>query len=386
MLKHLLIIYISLIGISIINGNYRYNTFTPTSSPVESINHLIRELKREMVDIRKEMRTKLEVVKYEINCEIKNLRDELIKESSDYKVPQRSGGFTGEFQTFKKRLKKSLKVVADQGEEIKNELRSQKAEMYAIRNSVYDSREELMEKGNMILQNVQNTNQTFMCYLNDLRMHLFKINTNFGIIKKDQERIKDLIQMSQQPEREQDTFTTEETYVGDPFGHEKYLPGCTTNPLETQETLQTFGSYPVYRNYSLPVDEHERGYGYFPTPEPTRTPEIGRESSRRKGIESLFPSPPGDCQDAKKIYLEYPPMPRDCRDAFDLGFMESGVYRIQPPGIDAREAFCDHETAGGGWTVIVARRKTPKHISFNKTWAEYEEGFGDPTREYWIGE
>ena len=50
-----------------------------------------------------------------------------------------------------------------------------------------------------------------------------------------------------------------------------------------------------------------------------------------------------------------------------------------------REVLCDHKTAGGGWTVIVARRKVPRHISFNRTWHEYEEGFGEPTREFWIG-
>ncbi|MCL4137572.1 UNVERIFIED_CONTAM: hypothetical protein GTU68_015113 [Idotea baltica] len=66
--------------------------------------------------------------------------------------------------------------------------------------------------------------------------------------------------------------------------------------------------------------------------------------------------------------------------------METGVYRIQPPGLEAREVLCDHHSSGGGWTVIVARIKTPKHIPFNRTWQEYEEGFGDPTREYWIGE
>ena len=47
---------------------------------------------------------------------------------------------------------------------------------------------------------------------------------------------------------------------------------------------------------------------------------------------------------------------------------------------------CDMDTDGGGWTVILCRRKNINvHVDFNRTWDEYEEGFGNLNTEFWIG-
>ena len=44
------------------------------------------------------------------------------------------------------------------------------------------------------------------------------------------------------------------------------------------------------------------------------------------------------------------------------------------------------DTDGGGWTVILRRRKNINvHVDFNRTWDEYEEGFGKLNTEFWIG-
>ena len=43
------------------------------------------------------------------------------------------------------------------------------------------------------------------------------------------------------------------------------------------------------------------------------------------------------------------------------------------------------ETDGGGWTVLLARQNTSKHLNFTKSWQDYKKGFGDPDDEYWIG-
>ena len=45
---------------------------------------------------------------------------------------------------------------------------------------------------------------------------------------------------------------------------------------------------------------------------------------------------------------------------------------------------CDLETDGGGWTVIL-RRKDGVRENFNRVWDDYENGFGDPNGELWIG-
>lgn len=46
--------------------------------------------------------------------------------------------------------------------------------------------------------------------------------------------------------------------------------------------------------------------------------------------------------------------------------------------------YCDTKTGGGGWTVI--QRRTNGNLDFkNRYWAEYEDGFGSLTGEFWLG-
>ncbi|XP_061191003.1 ficolin-2-like [Saccostrea echinata] len=40
-------------------------------------------------------------------------------------------------------------------------------------------------------------------------------------------------------------------------------------------------------------------------------------------------------------------------------------------------------TKGGGWTAI--QKRLSGAVSFNRTWAEYKRGFGNPHDSYWIG-
>ena len=76
---------------------------------------------------------------------------------------------------------------------------------------------------------------------------------------------------------------------------------------------------------------------------------------------------------------------------------ESGVYDIsnvcgdmtQPFALDAlpaMQARCDMKNDDGGWLVLV--RRTPdvdERVTFDRTWAEYETGFGDLNTEFWYG-
>ena len=54
--------------------------------------------------------------------------------------------------------------------------------------------------------------------------------------------------------------------------------------------------------------------------------------------------------------------------------------------ITVLQARCDLKTDGGGWLVIM-RRKSDAFplITFNRTWVEYENGFGDLNTEFWYG-
>ena len=47
------------------------------------------------------------------------------------------------------------------------------------------------------------------------------------------------------------------------------------------------------------------------------------------------------------------------------------------------EAYCDTINGGGGWLVV--QRRQDGSVDFNRTWIEYEDGFGKLTGEFWYG-
>lgn len=76
--------------------------------------------------------------------------------------------------------------------------------------------------------------------------------------------------------------------------------------------------------------------------------------------------------------------PRDCSDYSAMMKMKNGVYKVTPdPRNGTFEVFCDMESNGGGWTVI--QRRINGSVNFNRTWADYKNGFGDLRGEFWLG-
>ncbi|NXE45735.1 FGL2 protein, partial [Casuarius casuarius] len=77
-------------------------------------------------------------------------------------------------------------------------------------------------------------------------------------------------------------------------------------------------------------------------------------------------------------------MQRDCADYYAAGRRNNGIYRVTP---DARnhsfEVYCDMEALGGGWTLL--QRRQDGSTNFNRTWNDYKNGFGNLSREFWLG-
>ncbi|XP_056003559.1 ficolin-3-like [Ostrea edulis] len=61
---------------------------------------------------------------------------------------------------------------------------------------------------------------------------------------------------------------------------------------------------------------------------------------------------------------------------------QDGIYQISVGGHE-RKVYCDMTTDGGGWTAI--QRRQDGSTDFNQTWDNYKNGFGEPPKDYWIG-
>ncbi|GFR93896.1 fibrinogen-like protein 1 [Elysia marginata] len=74
----------------------------------------------------------------------------------------------------------------------------------------------------------------------------------------------------------------------------------------------------------------------------------------------------------------------DCAGVHKAGHRRSGVYYIKPLYASCPiPVWCDMESPGGGWLVL-QRRKDGKE-RFNRGWEAYRSGFGDVSREHWLG-
>jgi len=80
----------------------------------------------------------------------------------------------------------------------------------------------------------------------------------------------------------------------------------------------------------------------------------------------------------------------DCCDlrcghfTFSRNTRQSGIYVIPNICRDDHlkaEAYCD--TINGGWLVV--QRRQDGSVDFDRTWIEYEDGFGKLTGEFWYG-
>ncbi|XP_033923055.1 angiopoietin-4 [Melopsittacus undulatus] len=75
---------------------------------------------------------------------------------------------------------------------------------------------------------------------------------------------------------------------------------------------------------------------------------------------------------------------QDCADVYRAGIRTSGVYTLHIGNLsEPKKAYCDMDTDRGGWTVIQLRANGS--LSFQRSWREYKQGFGDAAGEHWLG-
>ncbi|CAL9695250.1 unnamed protein product [Knipowitschia caucasica] len=133
-----------------------------------------------------------------------------------------------------------------------------------------------------------------------------------------------------------------------------------TTPSTARELRVKINQVAAFLNKSSPQRPHERPLGEGP---------LNEGPGEQKGE--------GRKADVKAV--------RDCSDLQLHGHSHSGVYQVRPElSLGPVSVLCDMEVEGGGWTVLQWRYDGS--VSFNRSWAEYRDGFGHLGEgEFWLG-
>ena len=77
---------------------------------------------------------------------------------------------------------------------------------------------------------------------------------------------------------------------------------------------------------------------------------------------------------------------RSCCDLriFPPDRVPTGVYKMSIGTFATANVYCNMTTDDGGW-IVIQRNRNNSQLSFNKNWREYEEGFGDLNKDFWVG-
>ncbi|XP_041987077.1 angiopoietin-related protein 1 [Aricia agestis] len=161
-------------------------------------------------------------------------------------------------------------------------------------------------------------------------------------------------------------------------------PPAAAAPVTTPPPTTTSGSSPSPSGVTTPGVTGATGV--------TAAPNATRATTRKGGI--IFPSVKnkpivGNNTFASEIVANYKDVKGySCVDLLNAGMRDSGVYYLQIRGTTYwfLKVYCEQGIADGGWTVIHRRDDfgVPAE-NFNRDWSDYKNGFGDPSREFWLG-
>ncbi|CAL4100934.1 unnamed protein product, partial [Meganyctiphanes norvegica] len=74
---------------------------------------------------------------------------------------------------------------------------------------------------------------------------------------------------------------------------------------------------------------------------------------------------------------------KNCADLYNRGYKSSEPVQIFPYSCsphDSVSVLCDED-----WTIIQRRQDVQPRVNFTRPWADYVQGFGELTGEFWLG-
>ncbi|CAN8197173.1 unnamed protein product [Coccothraustes coccothraustes] len=82
------------------------------------------------------------------------------------------------------------------------------------------------------------------------------------------------------------------------------------------------------------------------------------------------------------VFSHAPDCPKDCNEL--PASSPSGIYIIQPTGLQTIVVYYEMNREDGGWTVIQrSHRDTP--VGWDESWSTYNHSFGNVHTEFWLG-
>ena len=75
--------------------------------------------------------------------------------------------------------------------------------------------------------------------------------------------------------------------------------------------------------------------------------------------------------------------PKSCEELLSMGNRLSGEYTIWINNVTPTSVYCNMDVDGGGWTVV--QRRVDNDTNFHRHWNEYKQGFGNLSKNFWLG-